>query len=68
MIAAELCDRIQDSEEKVRATICRIIGSLDYETALHHLKLGTLQAVGARMSDKKVSLGAPARIGSQLTS
>lgn len=52
---AELCDRIQDSEEKIRAAICRIIGGLDYETALHHLKLQTLQAVGARMSDKKVS-------------
>lgn len=51
----ELIDRIHDSEEKVRAAICRVIGSLDFETALHHISEETLRAVGGRMSDKKVS-------------
>ena len=50
----ELVDRIHDSEEKVRAAICKVIGSLDYETALHHVSQPTLRAVGGRMSDKKV--------------
>lgn len=52
---AELCDRTTDAEEKVRAAICKAIGSLDYETALHHLKPSTLRSIGQRLSDKKVS-------------
>jgi sister-chromatid-cohesion protein PDS5 len=47
-------DRIHDSDEKVRAAICKIIGTLDYETALLHVSLETLQAIGGRVSDKKV--------------
>ena len=54
----ELVDRIQDSDEKVRAAICKVIGSLDYEAALHHVSIGTLRAVGGRLSDKKVSSAA----------
>ncbi|ORY30387.1 armadillo-type protein [Naematelia encephala] len=49
----DLVDRIQDSDERIRAAICKIIGSLDYETALHHISSSTLRAVGGRMSDKK---------------
>lgn len=51
----ELIDRIHDSDEKVRAAICKVIGTLDFETALHHISEETLRAVGGRMSDKKVS-------------
>jgi sister-chromatid-cohesion protein PDS5 len=55
-VVADLHDRITDSDEKIRAAICKIIGSLDYETALHHVSLETLKGIGGRMSDKKVSL------------
>lgn len=51
---ADLVDRIHDSDEKIRAAICKTIGSLDYETALHHVSVQTLTALGGRMSDKKV--------------
>ena len=54
LFPVELLDRIQDSDEKVRGTICKVIGSLDYETILHHIDTLTLRAVGGRMSDKKV--------------
>lgn len=46
-------DRTQDTDEKVRAAICQVIGALDYETALHHISQTLLKAVGGRMSDKK---------------
>jgi sister-chromatid-cohesion protein PDS5 len=48
-------DRIHDADERVRAAICRVVGSLDFETALHHISEETLKAVGGRISDKKVS-------------
>jgi sister-chromatid-cohesion protein PDS5 len=51
----ELIDRIHDADERVRAAICKVIGSLDFETALHHISQETLKAVGGRMSDKRVS-------------
>jgi sister-chromatid-cohesion protein PDS5 len=50
-----LIDRIHDADERVRAAICKVIGSLDFETALHHISEETLKAVGGRMSDKRVS-------------
>jgi len=50
-----LIDRIHDADERVRASICKVIGSLDFETALHHISEETLKAVGGRMSDKRVS-------------
>nr|XP_018265446.1 uncharacterized protein I303_01812 [Kwoniella dejecticola CBS 10117]OBR87604.1 hypothetical protein I303_01812 [Kwoniella dejecticola CBS 10117] len=55
-LQAELRDRIVDSDERIRAAICRVIGSLDYETALHHISLDTLKTIGERMSDKKSSV------------
>lgn len=55
MTLAELADRIQDSDERVRAAICKVLGSVDYDTALHHLSADTMRAVGGRVSDKKVS-------------
>jgi hypothetical protein len=53
-VPGALADRIQDSDEKIRAAICMVIGSVEYETALHNLSQQTLRAVGGRMSDKKV--------------
>ncbi|WVF69779.1 hypothetical protein IAT40_004558 [Kwoniella sp. CBS 6097] len=50
-----LIDRIEDSDEKVRAAVCRVFGSLDYETALHHISPKTLEQISIRMSDKKSS-------------
>ncbi|RXK35355.1 hypothetical protein M231_07377 [Tremella mesenterica] len=58
-----LVDRIQDADERVRAAICKVIGSLDFETALHHLDAVSLKAVGARMSDKKASVRQEAAAG-----
>ena len=52
---AEMVDRVQDSEEKVRSAVCRVFGQLDYETALHHINVETLRHIGGRTSDKKVS-------------
>jgi sister-chromatid-cohesion protein PDS5 len=54
-LVADLVDRIHDSDEKVRAAICKIVGTLDYESALLHVSTATLKAVGGRVSDKKVS-------------
>ncbi|KAL7420002.1 Sister chromatid cohesion protein pds5 [Cryptotrichosporon argae] len=52
----ELVDRTEDSDERVRAAICRTIGQLDYTTALHHVSSNLLRAIGARVSDKKSSV------------
>lgn len=56
----ELAGRTEDADEKVRAAICKVFGSLDYETALHHLKKSTLETVAARLSDKKIAVRAEA--------
>ncbi|KAK1921574.1 armadillo-type protein [Papiliotrema laurentii] len=48
-----LVDRIQDSNEQVRAAICKVFGQLDYETTLHQISIDTLKAVGLRLGDKK---------------
>lgn len=53
LTTANLIERTQDSDEKARAAICKVIGSLDYETALHHVSKSLLLAIGVRMSDKK---------------
>jgi sister-chromatid-cohesion protein PDS5 len=44
-----------DIDERVRATVCKIIGSLDYETAAHHITAVTMKALGERLLDRKVS-------------
>ncbi|WVQ83257.1 hypothetical protein IAT38_005396 [Cryptococcus sp. DSM 104549] len=49
-----LVNRLDDPDERVRAAVCKVIGSLDYETALHHLSLKTLKAVSERLIDKKL--------------
>ncbi|WWC86884.1 uncharacterized protein L201_001763 [Kwoniella dendrophila CBS 6074] len=55
-----LIERVEDSDDRVRAALCKVIGSLDYETALHHLDAHTLQVVGGRLADKKLSVRAEA--------
>nr|XP_019008459.1 uncharacterized protein I206_07018 [Kwoniella pini CBS 10737]OCF47240.1 hypothetical protein I206_07018 [Kwoniella pini CBS 10737] len=55
-LQSSLRDRIHDSDERIRAAICKIVGSLDYETALHHISLDTLKEIAGRMSDKKASV------------
>jgi sister-chromatid-cohesion protein PDS5 len=50
-----LRERLTDSNEQIRAAICTVLGKLHYETVLHHIDLETLQALSARMGDKKVS-------------
>ncbi|BEI99615.1 hypothetical protein CcaverHIS631_0406580 [Cutaneotrichosporon cavernicola] len=52
-VEADLVERVQDSDERVRAAICKVLGSLSYETALHHVSDQLLHAVGGRVSDKK---------------
>jgi sister-chromatid-cohesion protein PDS5 len=46
---------LTDSNEQIRAAICTVLGKLQYEIVLHHIDLETLQALSARMGDKKVS-------------
>lgn len=46
---------MHDSDEKVRAAVCKVVGLVEYETALHNLSDETLRAIGSRMSDKRVS-------------
>lgn len=46
--------KLSDPEEHVRDTTCKIFGSLDYETTLHHVTKATLKDLSSRMMDKKV--------------
>lgn len=55
-VESDLMDRIQDSDERVRAAICHVVGALDYEAVLRSTSLPLLKAVGERMSDKKVGV------------
>ncbi|WVN89440.1 uncharacterized protein L203_104663 [Cryptococcus depauperatus CBS 7841] len=48
-----MAERLADPDDKIRAAMCKLIGSLDYETALHHLRLSTLRAAAERLLDKK---------------
>ncbi|KAF9970143.1 hypothetical protein BGZ73_007253 [Actinomortierella ambigua] len=56
-LSKELCDclleKVIDTEEKVRATTCRVVGELDYETSLHHVTKDVLEQIGHRCRDKK---------------
>ncbi|KAG0238358.1 hypothetical protein BGW42_005591 [Actinomortierella wolfii] len=59
-LSKDLCDclmeKVIDTEEKVRAATCRILGELDYETSLHHVTKEVLEQVGHRCRDKKKSV------------
>ncbi|KAJ7637138.1 armadillo-type protein [Roridomyces roridus] len=45
--------KLLDPDDKVRAALCRVYGSLDYETALRHVSLQQLQALADRGLDRK---------------
>ncbi|KAJ7432911.1 armadillo-type protein [Mycena galericulata] len=45
--------KLLDPDDKVRAAVCRVYAQLDYETALHHVKVEQLRAVAERGVDKK---------------
>ncbi|KAJ9093577.1 hypothetical protein QFC19_008306 [Naganishia cerealis] len=51
-----LAEKLTDVDERVRSTVCKVIGSLDYETAAHHITVATMRAVGERMLDRKPSV------------
>ncbi|KAJ6631101.1 armadillo-type protein [Mycena sp. CBHHK59/15] len=51
-----LAAKILDPDDKVRAAVCRIYSQLDYETALHHVKVEQLRALAGRGLDKKHSV------------
>ncbi|CDO77959.1 hypothetical protein BN946_scf184971.g9 [Trametes cinnabarina] len=55
-IEAALANKVLDPDEKVRAALCKLIGQLDYETALHHLSVGVLESIAGRGLDKKHSV------------
>lgn len=46
--------KILDPDEKVRHTVCKIYGELDYETAAYHVNEDMLRAIGYRCLDTKV--------------
>ncbi|KZS86994.1 hypothetical protein SISNIDRAFT_420245 [Sistotremastrum niveocremeum HHB9708] len=52
-IEAALATKLLDPDEKVRAATCRLYADIDYETALHHVSVGQLKAIGDRFMDKK---------------
>ncbi|KAI0336697.1 hypothetical protein GY45DRAFT_1315302 [Cubamyces sp. BRFM 1775] len=45
--------KLYDPDEKVRAALCKLIGQLDYETALHHVSVELLEGIAGRGLDKK---------------
>ena len=54
-ITEALRHKLYDPDEKVRAALCKLIGQLDYETALHHVSVELLEGIAGRGLDKKVS-------------
>jgi hypothetical protein len=46
--------KILDPDEKVRQTVCKVYGELDYETAAYHVTEEMLVAIGKRCLDTKV--------------
>ncbi|CAO1626749.1 unnamed protein product [Sympodiomycopsis kandeliae] len=51
-----LTTKLHDPDERVRTTVAKVIGALDYETVLHHLDRRFLQAVGDRLRDRRPSV------------
>ncbi|KAF7350447.1 Sister chromatid cohesion protein pds5 [Mycena venus] len=51
-----LTQKLLDPDDKVRAAVCRVYAGLDYETALHHVKVEQLRGVAERGADKKQSV------------
>ena len=57
-VAALMEVKLQDPDEKVRAAVARLIGSLDYESALHSTPTSLLKELGGRCRDKRASVRA----------
>jgi sister-chromatid-cohesion protein PDS5 len=56
-----LTEKLQDPDERVRATLVRVIGTLDYETVLHHLDRDFLVKVAERLRDRRLAVRAEAQ-------
>lgn len=52
---AAIAEKLNDVDDKVRGAVCKMLGSLDYETAAHHVTLETMRALGERLLDRKVA-------------
>lgn len=48
-----LAEKVTDPDEKVRATIARVLGTLNYEAALHHVERSLLYALAKRLLDRR---------------
>ncbi|KAI5453422.1 Sister chromatid cohesion protein pds5 [Naganishia albida] len=48
-----LAEKLADVDERVRCAVCKLFGSLDYETAAHHVTAETMKALGERLLDRK---------------
>ncbi|CDU25263.1 related to PDS5-precocious dissociation of sister chromatids [Sporisorium scitamineum] len=46
-------NKLMEPDERVRATTAKMLGSLDYETALHHVQKSVLLKLADRCKDKK---------------
>ena len=46
-------NKLMEPDERVRAATAKMLGSLDYETALHHVAKSTLLTLADRCKDKK---------------
>ncbi|PWN42791.1 hypothetical protein IE81DRAFT_289632 [Ceraceosorus guamensis] len=49
-------NKLADPDERVRASMVKVLGSTDYETALHHVDREIWQEIGNRCRDKKASV------------
>ncbi|CAO1613697.1 unnamed protein product [Parajaminaea phylloscopi] len=61
-ITPVISEKLIDPDEKVRIGLIRILGGLDYETALHHLDLSLLRDLSNRLLDRR----SPVRSEAQL--
>ncbi|CED83559.1 Sister chromatid cohesion complex Cohesin, subunit PDS5 [Phaffia rhodozyma] len=52
--------KMNDQDDKVRESACRIFGKMDFETVLHHVQPDTLKDLSMRTKDKKISVQATA--------
>jgi sister chromatid cohesion protein PDS5 len=55
-----LSQKSLDPDERVRVAVCKVYGSLDYETALHYVSETMLRAIASRFADKKPAVRAQA--------